>query len=227
MLSLFYLNKSYAQEGEDLILARLFENKSTGFYVDVGAHHPYRFSNTFLFYKKGWSGINIDSCNAAINKFKLLRPRDTSIKAVVSDRKRKVVFNSFNESALNHIDFYGDGERLKYLENKGYKLKKKEEIETVSLNEILDNCFEGKNVNIDFLTIDVEGSEMNVLRGLDWGRYCPNIVLIEILRDKHGDNISSVDILEFMEDKGYIVVARSFNTVFFRKRNMEDGCNDK
>jgi len=52
-----YALKSYSQEGEDMILRRIFERQSTGFYVDVGAHHPKRFSNTYFFYKKGWSGI--------------------------------------------------------------------------------------------------------------------------------------------------------------------------
>jgi len=53
--------KSYSQEGEDLILLRIFEKKRIGFYVDVGSHHPFRFSNTYLFYRLGWRGINIDA----------------------------------------------------------------------------------------------------------------------------------------------------------------------
>ena len=52
---------SFSQEGEDLVLARIFEGKKNGFYVDIGAHHPTRFSNTHYFYRRGWSGINIDA----------------------------------------------------------------------------------------------------------------------------------------------------------------------
>ena len=54
-------NLCYSQNGEDLILNRFLENKEKGFFIDVGAHHPIRFSNTYFFYKKGWSGINIDA----------------------------------------------------------------------------------------------------------------------------------------------------------------------
>ena len=68
--------KSYSQEGEDMILRRLFEKQKTGFYVDVGAHHPKRFSNTFFFYKKGWSGINIDAMPNSMRLFDKIRPRD-------------------------------------------------------------------------------------------------------------------------------------------------------
>jgi hypothetical protein len=55
-----YATKSYSQEGEDMILNRIFEGKCQGFYVDIGAHHPRRFSNTYFFYKHGWTGINVE-----------------------------------------------------------------------------------------------------------------------------------------------------------------------
>ena len=56
-----HYQKSYAQEGEDLILYRMIYGKiDKGFYVDVGAHHPKRFSNTYFFYRKGWRGINVE-----------------------------------------------------------------------------------------------------------------------------------------------------------------------
>ena len=56
-----WANISYSQEGEDLILERFFEGKEIGFFVDIGAHHPMRFSNTYIFYLKGWRGINVDA----------------------------------------------------------------------------------------------------------------------------------------------------------------------
>src|SRR4051794_14772116 len=67
---------SYSQEGEDMILRRFFEEHGKGFYVDVGAHHPKRFSNTYSFYKQGWSGINIDAMPGSMARFRRVRPRD-------------------------------------------------------------------------------------------------------------------------------------------------------
>ena len=72
-------NLCYSQNGEDLILNRFLENKEKGFFIDVGAHHPIRFSNTYLFYKKGWSGINIDAMPGSMTKFNKIRPKDINI----------------------------------------------------------------------------------------------------------------------------------------------------
>ncbi|MFT7246563.1 MAG: hypothetical protein ACI82A_003940, partial [Candidatus Azotimanducaceae bacterium] len=74
-----WTNRSWSQEGEDQILRRIFEQQSTGFYVDVGAHHPKRFSNTFLFYKLGWQGINIDAMPGSMALFNRERSRDLNL----------------------------------------------------------------------------------------------------------------------------------------------------
>lgn len=87
-----------------MILRRIFENVENGFYVDVGAHHPKRFSNTFYFYKKGWSGINIDAMPGSMSLFNKIRPRDINIEAAVSNEKEEVIFYIFNEVALNTFE---------------------------------------------------------------------------------------------------------------------------
>ncbi len=75
-----YMNPSYSIEGEDRIVRSLFwEKRDTGFYVDVGAHHPFRFSNTYLFYTQGWRGINIDATPGSMRAFKKHRPRDINL----------------------------------------------------------------------------------------------------------------------------------------------------
>lgn len=76
--------KSYAIQGEDLILRELFEYAKSGFYVDVGAHHPFRFSNTYLFYKVGWRGLNIDAMPNSMKLFNRFRPRDINIECGVA-----------------------------------------------------------------------------------------------------------------------------------------------
>lgn len=75
---------SYALQGEDLILREMLHSAQKGFYVDVGAHHPFRFSNTYYFYKRGWSGINIDAMPNSMALFKRFRPRDINIECGVS-----------------------------------------------------------------------------------------------------------------------------------------------
>ena len=95
------LQESYSQEGEDLVLAQIFEGKPPGFYVDVGAHHPIRYSNTYLFYRRGWRGINIEAMPGSMEEFRRVRPHDTNIEALVSLDRGSVPFFVFNESALN------------------------------------------------------------------------------------------------------------------------------
>src|ERR1700726_1466588 len=80
-----FVNLAYSQDGEDMILRRLFERQKSGFYVDVGAHHPYRFSNTCYFYRRGWRGINIDPNPEAIAAFRRDRPHDINVCVGVSE----------------------------------------------------------------------------------------------------------------------------------------------
>lgn len=74
-----YAKKSYSQEGEDMVLQRIFDGKTNGFYVDVGAHHPFRFSNTYFFYRLGWSGINIEPNPEASDLFQSARRKDINL----------------------------------------------------------------------------------------------------------------------------------------------------
>ena len=68
-----------------MILRVIFAKQQTGFYVDVGAHHPKRFSNTYFFYKKGWYGINIDATPGIMENFKKMRKRDINLNIGISD----------------------------------------------------------------------------------------------------------------------------------------------
>ena len=94
----------FGQEGEDILLTRIFGNKAYGFFVDIGAHHPTRFSNTYMLSLNGWSGINIDANQHSINQFELTRSRDINICSSigVNDVSRK--YFCFAESALNTFD---------------------------------------------------------------------------------------------------------------------------
>src|SRR6185312_10702252 len=99
-----FVNLAYSQDGEDMILRRLFEGQPKGFYVDVGAHDPFRFSNTCYFHRRGWTGINIDPNPVAIDRFRRHRPSDVNICVGVSEAEESLFFYFFNEPALNTFD---------------------------------------------------------------------------------------------------------------------------
>lgn len=134
-----FARKFYSQDGEDAVLYSYImdakNNDFKGFYVDIGALHPQRFSNTNIFYEMGWRGINIDATRGSMKKFDELRPRDINIEAVISDVNDEMVhYYEFEEPALNSFD-------KKLAESyivRGYKLKKVELLKTSTINNILD-----------------------------------------------------------------------------------------
>lgn len=172
-----YATKSFSQEGEDLLLKRIFEHKKNGFYIDVGAHHPFRFSNTYLFYKKGWKGINLDAMPNSMKIFEKYRPRDINLEIPVGKDGEKLVYYIFNEPALNTFD----KNRIEAIVSKSvYTLIREMEIQIRSLKSILDEYLP-KGQNIDFMSIDVEGLDFEVLKSNDWKKYRPEILLVESL----------------------------------------------
>ena len=204
-----YALKSYSQEGEDMILRRLFEDQQTGFYVDVGAHHPKRFSNTYFFYKKGWSGINIDAMPDSMKPFNKIRPRDINIEKPVSEKKQILTYYAFNEPALNTFSKDLADEYVK----SAHFIKFTKDIETSTLTEILDTNLP-KNQEIDFLSIDVEGLDFIVLQSNNFNQYKPKVILIEILGSSLSD-IENNEITQYLKQFEYAIYAKAVNTVIF------------
>lgn len=209
-----YCQKSWSQEGEDLILSRYFENiKTKGFYVDVGAHHPLRFSNTYKFYKQGWHGINIDAMPGSMDLFNRLRPRDINLEKAVSDSKQIMTYYAFNEPALNGFS----KELTEHRDGQGNnKIIFKKDIETSTLDEILDQ-YMPKDQNIDFLSVDVEGLDLAVLKSNNWGKYSPELILIEICGSTLDELLNSEATI-FLKKFGYTIYAKCVNTVIFKNR---------
>ncbi|TDK42026.1 FkbM family methyltransferase [Algoriphagus formosus] len=207
-----FVNESFSQEGEDVLLKRIFDirKKYRGFYVDVGAHHPYRYSNTYLFYRKGWSGINIDAMPDSMKAFNKVRARDINLEIPISDKKQVLTYYAFNEPALNgfskELSEKRDG-------HDNFKLLFTKDIETFTLEEILDQYLP-KDQTIDFLSVDVEGLDFEVIRSINLEKYKPKVILAEILRNSLS-NLDQNPMLGYLEGYGYSVMAKTVNTAFF------------
>lgn len=206
-----YSKKSYSQEGEDMILNRIFEFKDNGFYVDVGAHHPMRFSNTYFFYRKGWRGINIDAMPGSMKKFKLYRKGDINLEIAISNQNKELTYYMFNDPALNGFD---EGLTKNRERESAYHVISEKKIQTLALSKILDQHLP-TNQEIDFLSIDVEGLDLEVLQSNDWKKYKPKIVLVEAL-ETHMDQPLSNPIGELMRNHGYELKSKTFNTAIYR-----------
>lgn len=205
---------SFSQMGEDMILRKLFEEKKYGFYVDVGAYHPKQYSNTYYFYINGWSGINIDAMPNSMGLFNEYRPRDINLEVAISDKKESKEYYTFDQQpALNTF-------LLKRAEGIGkttkYKIQKRT-INTRSLEEILDKYLP-KNVDIDFLTIDVEGMDYQALNSNNWNKYSPKVIVIED-DDFSYLNLQKSRTYRYLIEKGYNLIAKTDVSLIFNRNN--------
>jgi FkbM family methyltransferase len=211
---LSYGMRAYSSEGEDLILKRIFDKKQHGVYIDVGAHHPFRVSNTYLLYKQNWTGINIDPMPGSMAVFNRHRPKDINLEMGVSEAKQQLTYFIFNEPALNT---FSPEKVTEYTQVDQYRVIAEKKIETWPLADILDKYL-AKDVAIDFLTIDAEGLDLEVLRSNNWEKYRPEYVLVESSPFEVFQPNRS-ELFQLMEELGYRLFAKTYYTYFFK--NMQ------
>jgi FkbM family methyltransferase len=208
----FYRTESYSQEGEDLLINKLLP-QNNGFYVDVGAHHPYRYSNTYLLYKREWRGINIEPNRRAITLFKTARPEDINLAVAIGKENEKSTFYLFKDTALNTFNKENADAVIKSHQS---KLINKENFILNPLSEILNKY--AKNKKIDFLNIDVEGLEMEVLESNDWKLFKPSVIAVEVLSEYSMKQLESEKVIRYIETKNYNFRARTINTLIFNRK---------
>jgi FkbM family methyltransferase len=210
----FYGSRSYSQEGEDLVLRRLFDRTPTGIYLDVGAHHPFRFSNTCLLHQRGWRGINIDPRPGSMTLFEKFRPRDINLEIGVARARGKMKYFMFKEPAYNTFDVQQVSDQRK----SGREPMSTVEVECVPLSQILDQHLGRLGSDpLDLLTVDAEGLDLDVLQSNDWTRFRPRAVVVEIL----GTDVSGAcdsPIGRYCSSVGYELFAKLHHSAVFLRR---------
>ena len=178
-----YSKKSYSLSNIDVVINYIFKKIKKGTYIDVGCNHPIKYNTTYLLYKRGWSGINIDADKTSIKLFNEYRKNDYNICNIVSDKSEIKKFYFYHDrSTVNTLS-----ERL--VNSRSTKPKKIIEAKSVTLNEIIESS-PLKDKKINLLTIDVEGHELHVLKNFNFSKYKIDLIVVELL-DK---NIEVVEI---------------------------------
>ena len=207
----FFPKKTYSCWGEDIIISNFFKNKKKGFYIDVGSYHPFFWNNTYLLYKKDWSGINVDANSLSTELFNFARPKDNNFNFAVTNKKLKKI-KLFFRRKINVLNTTNKKFAKINFPN-GYQTST---IKCTSLNNLISKT-KFKNKLIDFLNIDVEGNEIEVLKSLNFKIYQPSVICIEI---HHNDTFSLKQnpVFKFLIKKKYKKIwSKEYSFIFIKK----------
>ena len=191
---------------EDTAVLDYFKDKKNGFYIDIGCHHPTYINNTYLLYKKNWSGINIDISQFSIDLFNHMRPQDLNYNCAISN-KNKIV-KLFYQKEFSQLSTIKSIQAKSVFEG---NIKEKD-IQAFSLDEIL-NRDKYKNTKIDFLNIDVEGADLEVLEGLSFDKFKPELICLEI----HDKEVKKSEIYNFLINKNYELICSGIFSHIFKR----------
>lgn len=209
-----YFRGSFSQKGEDLFIDTYFDHKKKGFYVDIGAYHPSRYNNTKFFYDRDWNGINIEPTPSRIKLFMNDRPRDINLNIGIGNKSEKVTFHEFDSEALSTFS----KEEANSLMQVGYKFKKKTKIQMYRLEDVMKKHVKS---DIDFMTVDTEGLDVEVLKSNNWNKYRPKLLCIETIDFidqlvSHGNELDRKNLIsKYLLSQGYEeLYSNELNTIY-------------
>ena len=221
---IFSKKKYYSFSGVDVVLENIFRDKKNGFYIDVGCQHPIKNNNTYLLNKKGWNGINIDLDKDNIDLFNTSRPNDVNVNVAISNKIDEVdLFFYHKKSPINTIN----KQISDYQKAKVTQIKK---IKTDTLNNII-SASKYNNSKFDLLSIDVEGHELQVLQGLNFNIYSPDVIVVEFLdltiskleiKNQSIEHLFKTDLYKFLISKNYSFVNFIYADLIFVKNEFKD-----
>ncbi len=195
---------SFAQHGEDTIVLEYF-NRRPGFYIDVGANHPFRISNTYLLYLNGWRGITLEPLPHLSQKHRRYRPEDWHFNVGAGSREGSMRFYEMTPNVLSTFD-----EKMmeEYIKTKVGVLASYREIPVRTIASVWKEL--QLQQGVDFLSIDCEGSDLDVLHGVDWSVMKPKLLSVETVHEEAGGEIH-----RFLREMGFRVLGvRGCNTLF-------------
>ena len=201
---------SYSQFGEDLVILSHFSDFDNyiGRFIDVGAFHPFKYSNTTLLSKLGWRGINIDCDQAKMRQFDKLRPGDENVCAAVAETAREMIWIEYPSGVTNRLADSAENDLLSLC---GETPSMITPVKAMTLTDIIEqSAFRGQHFH--YLNIDCEGQDLSVLKGLDLSRYQPDLITAEAFTKAAREELT-----DFLQPLGYELTDIVQLTLFFKR----------
>lgn len=200
---------SFSQFGEDTLIWHWLGNRRGGFYLDVGCHHPYRYSNTALLSLFGdWTGVNVDPDIRAIELFREHRPKDVNVHAAVGREEGRLDVFVFKDGAVNTLD-----PDMAHKQRQHYGEPVIASVDVLPLSEIVARHVPNDR-DVDFLNVDAEGLDLDVLKSNDWRRCRPAAVCVEA-HEFRIDAPQESETFQFMKSLGYRLRAHYYATSIY------------
>lgn len=220
MRSGIYYRKSWSQCGEDLILRYLFDmlHIARPSYIDIGAHHPWYYNNTYLFYRQGARGVNVEPDPTLHARLHRGRPRDVNLNIGIGPSEADLDFYIMSERTLNT---FSAGEARKYAEQHGVRIVETRRIKVKTFAQVL-NAHLGRSP--DLVSLDVEGLDLDILRSIDFCVYRPHVFCVETISYAAGDGsgVKSAEIHALMLANGYMLYADTYINSIYVARSSWD-----
>ena len=198
--------RSYSQCGEDIIVDYIFRLRGVEqpSFIDIGAHHPFSLNNTARFYDRGCRGVNIEPNPAAIQLFDQYRREDINLNIGISNEGGKADFFMMEDPTLST---FSEAERDKMVSH-GQRVTGKTEVEMMPLPTVIEQFCRGSFP--DFMSLDVEGMELPILRSIDFDKHSPKIICVEIADySPIGAGRRRTELADMLKDRGYYEYANT------------------
>jgi FkbM family methyltransferase len=203
------LKRTFSQHGEDRFVLDYFK-KHSGFYLDVGANHPFRISNTYLLYLNGWRGITVEPMPHLSQKHRQYRPKDWHFNVGAGAQEGTMKLYELTPFVLSTFDKDLAHARLS---GGSAVLSSTREIQIRTVSSLLKEA--QAQETIDFLNVDCEGYDLRVLEGIDWFRTKPTLICVETEGIVGSRSPQGSEISRFLVKQGYRAIAeRGCNTFF-------------
>ncbi len=201
-------NIFWSQFGEDILVRNCFPSDYRGTYVDVGAFHPIYLSNTYALYRNGWNGLAIDANEGMRPLFEKFRSRDQFVHSAVGI-EGQVKMTMFHQGAFNCVEKHADTVPPQFRKDVRSVV-----VQSQRLAVILEKC---RIERIDFLNIDCEGADLEILESNDWLRWRPQVICVE----DHDREWQTSDVSRFLEKHDYQILYRAGLSSLFKTTRPE------